>query len=208
RLVEVDVEDLRDRLRKGRKLRKMSQGEVGDLVGVSQATISAFEKGQYPSMRRSTLSAIRNLVQFWEKDAEGIVQGDFAHRRTLALPAQEYAAAADITECPLCRKGIPRHTPPFQFCPFCKATLGYACPCGAVVRDAEANFCSRCGRPVLQDDEEPHSYPLLEQDRLEIVRLVLRRTLLEGLDKSDSTQRLTALLSARAHPEQGAPADE
>ena len=193
-LIEIDMEGLRETFQQARKRRRLSQLDVANLLAVSQATISAFEKGQYSTTRKKTLNGIWKLVQFWERDAGKIVKGDFAKRSIVTIAERRDTGEGAPSQCPSCHQEIPRHDPPFPFCPFCKTTLGSPCKCGNVIRDDTSNFCACCGRVVLSEGEGPHPYPLLGDTKGELLRLAFLRVLLNALDQSGATDTIIAEL--------------
>lgn len=203
-LVDVDIEALRHEFRRLRTARRLSQSDVANLLGVSQATISAFEQGSYPTMRKKSLRGVLKLVQFWRGESDRVVQGDFASRQMVGIPSSPPREELPPTECPNCHAQIPRHDPPFPFCPFCKATIGLVCPCGNVIRDDLTNFCSRCGRCILGQGDKPHQYPLLDKARGERLRLALLRAFLASLEAGNATtEALMAELEALVHERTG-----
>lgn len=70
-----DVEVLRRELRRLREERGISQVELAEKLHVTQAAVSAFERGKNRSMRKATLEKIRQVVSHWRKGSN-IVQFD------------------------------------------------------------------------------------------------------------------------------------
>ncbi len=73
----VDMDQLRGDVRKLRKERGLTQADLAQKLGVTQAAVSAFEKGKNAKMRKQTLNRLIDLVGDW-KAASHIVRVDFA----------------------------------------------------------------------------------------------------------------------------------
>ena len=199
-LRDVDMDALKTEFRELRKARRLSQGAVADLLKVSQATISAFEKGTYPTVRKKTLNGIWKLVQFWRRDSSRIVKGDFVDRRIVAVPDRNDAGRNHMPlECPHCHGGIPELETPVRFCPGCGHALGLTCGCGNVVFENDANFCCRCGRSLIVPSTDPRPYSFLKDDENERFRLALRRSLAAWVDDitGDSADSLLRMIEPR-----------
>ena len=68
--------EFRNRLRGAREQKRMSQGELANAVGLSQASVSQFEKGQ----RQPTPAIIRKLAKALDVSEEALAgqdKGDF-----------------------------------------------------------------------------------------------------------------------------------
>ena len=185
---DMRVDELRTEFKRLRKERGQTQGDIAKRLSVSQATISAFEQGKYGAVRKKTLNSIYNLVRFWKKDIPGIVKADFTNRRTAPLFDREAAAPHHPVVCPSCRAELPDMDPPARYCPKCGEEVRSACRCGKVLKDPDANFCSACGRSLLREGQGAQSYPLLDNDRDEALRLLLRRLLENGVEQASVAQ--------------------
>ena len=187
-LFDVDIDTLRNEFRVLRKERRLSQSEVAKLLGVSQATISAYEHGSYDRVRKATLIGITKLVQFWNRDRAGIAQAPFAGNKIVSVPDHRGAYMLTPSQCPHCKLKLPEHDVPLPFCPFCKEPLGIVCECGEVIVDPKANLCSCCGR-LVGEGHRVRTYPLLEKPR-ERRRMALLRSYLDWLDKGGGIDSL------------------
>lgn len=178
--VEIDIEELRTKFRELRKARKLSQKEAGDLVGLSQAFVSAFEKGTYSKNRADSLNQVWKLVQFWKQDSSKIVEGAFPSHGVINVPARREQIHGPRTTCPNCGKVIPEEDASPHYCSGCGDPLGLECMCGHVTTDLEANFCSRCARDLRPDAESIRPYPKLkdpdETSRIKYLRAFLKAT--------------------------------
>lgn len=179
--VEIDIEELRAKFRELRRARKLSQREAGDLVGLSQAFVSAFEKGTYSKNRTDSLSQVWTLVQFWKRDSSKIVEGAFPSHGVITVPARREQIHGLRTTCPNCGKVIPEEDAPPHYCSGCGDPLGLECICGHVTTDLEANFCSRCSRDLRPDATSIRPYPKL-QDPDEVKRIKILRALLKATE--------------------------
>ena len=178
--VEIDIEELREEFRQLRRARKLSQREAGDLVGLSQAFVSAFEKGTYSKNRTDSLNQVWKLVQFWKRDSSKIVEGAFPSHGVITVPARRESIHGLRTTCPNCGKVIPEEDAPPHYCSGCGDPLGVECICGHVTTDLEANFCSRCARDLRPDATSIRPYPKLkdpdEISRIKFLRGILNTT--------------------------------
>ena len=180
--VEIDIEELREEFRQLRRARKLSQREAGDLVGLSQAFVSAFEKGTYSKNRTDSLKQVWKLVQFWKRDSSKIVEGAFPSHGVITVPARREEIRGPRTTCPNCGKVIPEEDAPPQYCSGCGDPLGLECICGHVTTDLEANFCSRCARDLRPDATSIRPYPKL-QDPDEVSRIKFLRGILNATEE-------------------------
>ena len=178
--VEIDITRLRKEFRELRKARKLSQKEAGDLVGLSQAFISAFEKGTYSKNRPDSLNQVWKQVQFWKRDSSKIVDGAFPSHGVITVPARRENIHGPRTTCPNCGKVIPEEDASPRYCSGCGDPLGLECICGDVTSDLEANFCSRCSRDLRPDATSIRPYPKLkdpdEMRRIKYLRAFLKAT--------------------------------
>ncbi len=193
KLIDIDINALRKEFRDLRRARRLSQKEVADILKVSQATVSALEKGRYGTMRKKSLMGVWKLVQFWKHDSNAIIKGDFANRSIVAIPRGSESVDSGPVECPSCHERIPEHDPPFRYCPFCTKALGLICECGNAILDEEANFCSRCGRALIPEGKDPYPYPSLRRKN-ESLRLRLLRSVLNWLDKGGAADSVLPAL--------------
>ena len=69
-VAEQDLAGLRREFRALRRARRVSQAEAARFLGVSQATVSAFEQGSYGRIRKGTLAGMWRLVGVW-RQAQG-----------------------------------------------------------------------------------------------------------------------------------------
>ncbi len=184
--VEIDIKELREKFRELRKARKLSQKEAGDLIGLSQAFVSAFEKGTYSKNRADSLNQVWKLVQFWKRDSSRIVKGAFPSHGVITVPARQEKIHGLRTTCQNCGKVIPEEDAPPHYCSGCGDPLGLECICGHVTTDLEANFCSRCSRDLRPDATSIRPYPKLK-DPDEISRIKYLRAFLKvtGEDAED-----------------------
>lgn len=179
--IEVDIEDLRQEFRRLRCARKLSQKEAGDLVGLSQAFMSAFERGTYSKSRRHSLNQVWNLVQFWKRAARGMDVADVPSHGVVAGSARRWEAPPVHSACTGCGKPATAEDPPARYCSGCGEALGVKCACGYITRDRQANFCSRCARDLQPEAARVRAYPKY-RDPAEANRLKLVRGFLKAAD--------------------------
>jgi DNA-binding XRE family transcriptional regulator len=188
-ILEVDREKLQKEFTDLRGKRGMSQLEVAKLLGVSQATISAFEHEAYDRIRKTTLKGIYRLVQFWKGDAAAAAQATAGSGKTVSLLDRKGPQNLTPEACPSCRKALPKTDEPLPYCPFCKEPLGVVCACEAVYTGAIPNFCQRCGRGLRGDDATGVKYPFLDREE-ERLRFALLKSLVHWLDREGGLDRI------------------
>ena len=185
--VEIDIEELRKEFRQLRKARKLSQREAGDLVGLSQAFVSAFEKGTYSKNRADSLNHVWKQVQFWKRDSGKIVDGAFPSHGVISVPAAGDKLHGLGTTCPSCSRVVPEDA---RYCSDCGIPLGLECICGHITTDLEANFCSRCSRDLRPGATNIRPYPKLKEPdelkRIKYIRGFLKATEEDNNDISAS----------------------
>ncbi len=138
--VEIDTAALRGQFRGMRAARGLSQAAAAALLGVSQATISAFESGKFAAVRDATLLAIRALVGSWQG------AGDTARTSPLPRIVVVEPPADAPGGCVWCGSPLPQMDRQARFCPTCGGRQSPPEP-AAGAPDARARCCVSCGRP-------------------------------------------------------------
>ncbi len=187
-LSNADIEALREDFARVRKERRLTQKEVALKLGVSQPTLSAFEKEpnqEKPEtrLRKRTLDGIVRLHQIWIRDADKIVDGGFPSHGEAPNQAQRQLEHQMPVACPHCAKPM---TGPARFCSDCGKALGIKCACEHVVTDEDANFCPRCGRDLWPDALSILPHPKYDKPD-EVKRMKYLRAYLKATDEESES---------------------
>ena len=158
KLLDIDVDELRDNFRTLRRQRSLSQSEIARLLKVSQATISSFEQGRHENIRAITLRGIHEIVSYWRREEDrGIVSN-----RSIVTHRDAHPEAQAL--CPRCGARIPSLQIPVRYCLSCGTHLIGPCECGYRSLDPEASYCSRCGK-ALNDLDLSELEPVVANPR-------------------------------------------
>ena len=188
-LIDVDTDALREEFQSLRKQRRMSQAGVAALLNVSQATISSFEHGKHNHIRSKTLHGIYDVVRFWKRDSTHSARASESSR-SVVLPKSGYSVPT--AQCARCGTRIPALLEAAHFCPSCGNQLRASCACGHFTIDAEAVYCSRCGKALGDSGGAASSRD--EGD----IRLALLKSVVRWLEHPDPVNRILHDLSVLA----------
>ncbi len=176
KLIEIDIDALREDFCTLRRRRRMSQSEVAGLLEVSQATISAFEQGKHHRIRSKTLRGLWDIVALWKRKGDTEAQNSTILSDGMGRRRTDSGAAGP---CPRCGMRAPSLHAPVPFCP----------SCGRRVLHADDEFCSRCGAPL-------NSLRVSIANRGDAdVRLGILKDVLGWFERGDSLEQLVHELS-------------
>lgn len=165
--------DFHSLIRQARQARRMTQAELGKLVGCSQGTISNVENGDLDALSDDSLDRLCEVLGIDPSSRkEAILDEALREVETLAF-----------CSCPVCPRGQTFLTdrlavrpamfrilagPHGTFCPACGTPLQTQCSECLTPLVAGAAFCTGCGRPLVEK-------PPGSKDDVESVRLAAER---------------------------------